>query len=95
MNWAIGQGYLGLYNTTNKRESAKDELNVLQVLDQQMRQDKADKEAAQLKEQAYQDQISKFSDQLLAGDRNRINKKAKEANIMLSMTLNFLISSRR
>ena len=58
MNWAIGQGYLGLYNTTNKRESAKDELNVLQVLDQQMRQDKADKEAAQLKEQAYQDQFA-------------------------------------
>lgn len=83
MNWAIGQGYLGLYNTTNKRESAKDELNVLQVLDQQMRQDKADKEAAQLKEQAYQDQISKFADQLLAGDRNRINKKAKEMSSMI------------
>ena len=77
MDWAIGQGLLGLQTSVNKRDAVKQELGVLQILDQQMRQDKADKEASQLKEQAYQAEISKFADTLLAPDRDRINQKSK------------------
>ena len=76
MNWAIGQGYSNLMDSTNKRESAKNELGTLQMLDQQMKSDRQEKETNDLKEQAYYEQISKFSDTLLGPDKKRINEKA-------------------
>lgn len=83
MDWAIGAGYSGLYTNVNKRESAKQDLATLSVLNQEIKQQKAEKEQAQLKEQAYYEQISKFSDTLLAADRARINEKAKNMSSMI------------
>lgn len=83
MDWGIGQGYMGLYATSNKRESAKQELGMLQVLDQQMKSDRAEKEQADLKEQAYQAEVSKFADTLLAPDRAKINQKSKVLSSMI------------
>lgn len=76
MDWAVGQGYASLYDSTSKRESAKNELGMLQVMDQQMKADKAEKETDDLKEQAYYEQISKFSDTLLGPDKQKINQNA-------------------
>lgn len=77
MDWGIGQGYMGLFSTTNKREAAKDELSTLTMLDQQMKLDRAEKEQAQMKEQAYYAEISKAADQLLTPDRNKINERSR------------------
>lgn len=83
MDWAIGQGFAGLMNTTNKRESAKEQLGMLQTLDQQMKADRAEKEQADLKEQAYQAEVSKFADTLLAPDRAKINRESKVLSSMI------------
>lgn len=83
MDWSIGAGYSGLYANTNKREGAKQELATLTLLNNQVRQEKADQEAAQLKEQAYYEQISKYADTLLAPDRARINQKAQSMSSLV------------
>lgn len=83
MDWGIAQGYIGLAATSNKRESAKEELATLSMLDQQMKSDRAEKEQAELKEQAYYAEVSKFADTLLAPDRNRINEKSKLLSSMV------------
>lgn len=83
MDWSVGAGYSGLYAETNKRESAKQDLATLSVLNQEMKADKVEQEQAQLKEQAYYDQISKFADTLLAPDRARLNEKAKSMSGMI------------
>lgn len=77
MDWSGALGYAGLYENVNKRESAKQDLATLSVLSQEVKQQKKEQEEAQLKEQAYYDQISKFADTLLAPDRARVNEKSK------------------
>lgn len=75
--WALTQGIDGLYGNIDRSQSAKEELGVLQVLDQQIQQKRNQQEQNQLKEQAYYNEISKFADTLLAPDRDKINEKAK------------------
>ena len=77
MDWAIGKGYSALFDSNRKKESAKEELGMLSVMQAQLDKEKQEKEQDQLKEQAYMEQISKFSDTLLAPDRDKINAKAK------------------
>lgn len=83
MNWGIGLGYSGLYQENNQQQRTKNELGTLQMLSQQMKSDAAEKEQADLKEAAYQEQITKFADQLLAPDRDRINKQASVLSSMI------------
>jgi hypothetical protein len=77
-DWAIGMGYSALYDTGRKRESQKEELGMLGVMQQQLDKEKLESEQDQLKQQAYMEQVSKFSDTLLAPDRDKINRKAKD-----------------
>lgn len=83
MDWSSGAGYGGLYTNVNKRESAKQDLATLSVLNKEIKDQKIEQEQAQLKEQAYYDQISKFADTLLGGDRTRINQKAQSMSGMV------------
>jgi hypothetical protein len=76
-DWGVGQGLSALYGTQNKLAREDASMQKMVVFDGVMKQKKADQELAQLKEQQYNEQISKFADNLLAPDRNRINNKAK------------------
>ena len=76
MSWGIATAYSGLFAGPDRSNRAKEELGTLQMLDQQMKADRQEREANELKEAAYQEQISKFADTLLAGDRDKINRKA-------------------
>lgn len=75
--WAISKGLNALYNKSNKTQETKEELNTLKILSEEQKQDRLEKEQAQIKEQAYYDQISKFADNLLQNDRDKINQKTK------------------
>ena len=53
MDWSVAQGISGLYTDVNKKQSAKDELGYLQNLKTMQKNERIEKEQAQLKEQAY------------------------------------------
>lgn len=75
-DWGIGIGLKGLYGSQNFAEKRKEEQQTMQLYTQQIEKDKLAEEAAQLRQQQYDEKISAFSDKLLAPDRDRINKKA-------------------
>jgi hypothetical protein len=75
-DWGIGIGLKGLYGSQNFAERKKAEQETMQLYTQQVEKDKLAEEAAQLRQQQYDEKISAFSDKLLAPDRDRINKKA-------------------
>ena len=77
MDWGIGIGLQGLYGKSNYIERNRNEMAAMDSMDaMKMRKDAMD-EQAQLKEQAYMEEISKFADTLLGPDRDKINEKAK------------------
>ena len=78
MDWALGIGMSGLASSANKSERTKNEFATLQMLKQQMDAEELSQEQAQLKEQAYQEQITKYADTLLGPDKERLLKKSKE-----------------
>ena len=78
MDWALGYGMTGLVNSSNNSERTKNEFATLQMLKQQMDAEQLSQEQAQLKEAAYQEQITKYADTLLGPDKERLLKKSKE-----------------
>ena len=76
-DWGMGIALQGLYGRQNRVDQSKEELASLQAFKQEKLQDKAVKEADQLKQIKYQEEISKFADTLLGPDRDKINEKAK------------------
>lgn len=76
-DWAVGQGLAALYGGPNKIAREDASMQKMIVFDGVMKQKRVEEEMAQLKEQQYNEQISKFADELLAPDRDRINNKAK------------------
>lgn len=77
MDWGIAVGLQGLYGKSNYVERNRTEMATLSAMGAEKERGDAMKEQAQLKEQAYMEEISKFSDTLLGPDRNKINEKAK------------------
>lgn len=77
MDWGIAVGLQGLYGKSNYVERNRTEMATLSAMGAEKERGDAMKEQAQLKEQAYMEEISKFSDTLLGPDRDKINEKAK------------------
>lgn len=77
MDWGIGIGLQGLYGKSNYIERNKNEMAAMDSMDAMKMRKDAMNEQAQLKEQAYMEEISKFADTLLGPDRDKINEKAK------------------
>lgn len=77
MDWGIGIGLQGLYGKSNYIERNRNELAAMDSMDAMKMRKDAMNEQAQLKEQAYMEEISKFADTLLGPDRDKINEKAK------------------
>ena len=76
-DWGIAIGLQGLYGKSNYIERNRTEMATLSAMGAEKERGDAMKEQAQLKEQAYMEEISKFSDTLLGPDRDKINEKAK------------------
>ncbi len=77
MDGYVGTAFMGLMNRPKMVDRAKEELGTLMMFEQQMTKERVENEQAQIKEQAYYDEINKFSDKLLGPDRDKINQKAK------------------
>ena len=77
MDWGIGIGLQGLYGKSNYIERNRNEMAAMDSMDAMKMRKDAMNEQAQLKEQAYMEEISKFADTLLGPDRDKINEKAK------------------
>lgn len=81
------KGLSGLYAQPGKVERQKEELAMMEIFSRNHDAQRKREEEDQAKIDAYNDTISKFSESLLAPDRNRINLKAK----MLGKNLQALI----
>ena len=77
MDWGIGISLQGLYGKSNYIERNRNEMAAMDSMDAMKMRKDAMNEQAQLKEQAYMEEISKFADTLLGPDRDKINEKAK------------------
>ncbi len=77
MDYGVAVGLQGLYGKSNYIERNRTEMATLSAMGAEKEKSDAMKEQAQLKEQAYMEEISKFSDTLLGPDRDKINEKAK------------------
>lgn len=78
MSWAIGAGYMGLYSSNIKKQTSKEEFDVLKSLRKDIELEKEKNIQADLQEQQYYENISKFAENLLEEDRNAINRKARQ-----------------
>jgi len=70
-------GKIGLTTNVGKRESARQDLQVMGQLFQMKKQQEQEEQQAALIEQQYYDQIRKEADEMLSGDRKRINERSK------------------
>lgn len=73
---ANGGALIGLTANTNKRESARADLATLGQLYNMKKQEEAEEQQAQATEAQFYEDIRAKADELLAGDRERINKRA-------------------
>lgn len=78
MNGAIGAGYIGLYEANTRRQTAKEEFDILQSVINDVKLEREKEAQADLQEQMYYESISKFAENLLEEDRNAINRKARQ-----------------
>lgn len=78
MNGAIGAGYVGLYEANTRRQTAKEEFDILKSVINDVKSEREKEAQADLQEQMYYESISKFAENLLEEDRNAINRKARQ-----------------
>jgi hypothetical protein len=76
-NGAESLGKIGLTHNVGKRESARQDLATMGQLVQLKKQQDQEEQQAALMEQQHYEQIRKEADQMLAGDRKRINERSK------------------
>lgn len=69
---------MGLYQATQSKMTIKEELDQMKSLSNDIELEREKQKQADLEEQKYYEEISKFADGLLAEDRNLINQKSKE-----------------
>ena len=74
---ASSLGKVGLTHNVGKRESARADLATMGQLVQMKKQQEQEEQQAALIEQQYYEQIRKEADQMLSGDRKRINERSK------------------
>ena len=70
-------GLTGLTHNVNKKESARQDLATMGQLVQLKRQQEAEEQQAAIIEQQYYDQIRQEAEEMLVGDRKRINERSK------------------
>lgn len=78
MNYAIGLGMQGLYQSVSRNERQKEDMGYLRELYSISEKEKADNIVAQEKYAEYEKQVHDFADKLLGPDRTKINNKAKQ-----------------
>lgn len=76
MDWGFG-AIKNLYGGPSASERNKNEMATIGLMESQFVKENAEKEAAQLKQQAYDREVQEFANKLLGPDRDKINQRAK------------------
>lgn len=76
-DWGFGSAVKSLYGGPSATERSKNEMATIGVMENQFVKENAEKEAGQLKKEAYDREVQDFANKLLGPDRDKINQRAK------------------